>query len=245
MLKLRDNIRMNMYQHRRERLQALIDAEYGGKRVLFGDKTGLSDSRLAQLLSSTFRKGMAFSEKTARKLEELAGLPPLYFDQAAGAEAPNTGIRVLHPDDPLPEDVVLVPEWRIEFAAGNGRQAVFEIVEETEPANYRLSWFQKERINPAHVRRVRVTGDSQEPFLYDGDVVLINLDETQVVDAKLYAIRYDDDLRIKFLFKKLDGTLILRSVNAAYPDEEVSPDLANEHISIIGRVRDKSGKGGL
>lgn len=156
-----------------------------------------------------------------------------------------SGIRALHPEDPLPDDVVAVPESRIEFSAGPGRQAVFELVEDTEPANYRLSWFQKERINPDSVRRFRVTGDSLEDFLHHGDTVLVNLDETSVVDGKLYAIRYENDLRIKFLYRKLDGTLILRSKNSAYPDEEVPPELVNEHISIIGRVRDKSGKGGL
>jgi phage repressor protein C with HTH and peptisase S24 domain len=38
---------------------------------------------------------------------------------------------------------------------------------------------------------------------------------------------------------------VLRSVNPAYRDEEVGPELAQEHISIIGRVRDTSGTGGL
>jgi phage repressor protein C with HTH and peptisase S24 domain len=138
-----------------------------------------------------------------------------------------------------------VPESRIEFSAGNGRELHFELEEDNEPATYRLSWFQKERINPDRVKRFRVIGDSQEPFLYHRDTVLVNLDETHVVDGKLYAIRYGSDLRIKYLYRRLDGTLILRSRNPEYKDEEIPPELANEHISIIGRVRDKSGKGGL
>lgn len=147
-------------------------------------------------------------------------------------------------DDGVPDDVVLVPESKIEFAAGDGR-INYELVEDEEPATYRRSWFQKYGINPDRVRRFRVTGDSMEPLLYARDTILVNLDETQVIDGRLYAIRYGDQLRVKYLSRRLDGALVLRSVNPAYRDEEVPAELANEHITVIGRVRDRSGTGGL
>nr|WP_315249261.1 S24 family peptidase [uncultured Duganella sp.] len=154
-------------------------------------------------------------------------------------------IRAVHPDDAERDDLVYVPESRIEFSAGNGRTAIYELIEDQEPASYRLSWFQKHRINPNRVRRFRVSGDSMEPLLYARDTILVNEEETTVVDGKLYAIRYGDELRVKYLRKLLDGTLVLHSVNPLYDDEKVSPELAQEHISIIGRVRDRSGTGGL
>jgi phage repressor protein C with HTH and peptisase S24 domain len=153
-------------------------------------------------------------------------------------------VAAFHPDDDLPDDIVLVPESRIEFSGGNGR-INYELVEDQEPATYRRSWFQKYGINPERVRRFRVAGDSMEPLLYARDTILVNLDETQVVDGRLYALRYGDQLRVKYLSRRLDGTLILRSVNPSYKDEEVSSELANEHITVIGRVRDRSGTGGL
>ena len=157
---------------------------------------------------------------------------------------PST-VTAVHPDDEKRDDLVYVPESRIEFAAGNGRTAVYELNEDQEPATYRLSWFQKYGINPDRVRRFRVSGDSMEPFLYPRDTILVNQDETNVIDGKLYAIRYGDELRVKYLSRRIDGTMILRSANPLYKDEEVSPELANEHITVIGRVRDRSGTGGL
>lgn len=154
-------------------------------------------------------------------------------------------VTAIHPDDARLEDVVYVPESRIEFAAGNGRTAMYELIEDQEPASYRLSWFQKYGINPQHVRRFRVSGDSMEPMLFARDTILVNMDETNVIDGKMYAIRYGDELRVKYLSRRLDGTMILRSINPNYKDEEVSPELAGEHISVIGRVRDASGTGGL
>lgn len=159
--------------------------------------------------------------------------------------AHKSGVIAFHPDDPKSSDIVYVPESRIEFSAGNGRTPVYELNEEQEPAAYRLSWFQKERMNPDRVRRFRVSGDSMEPYLYASDTILVNTDETNIVEGKLYAIRYDDELRVKFLSRRLDGTLVLRSMNPLYKDEEVAPALAEEHISVIGRVRDRAGRGGL
>lgn len=149
-----------------------------------------------------------------------------------------------HPDDGPPDGMVLVPESRIEFSAGNGR-VNYELVEDEEPASYRLSWFQKYGIKPEKVRRFRVHGDSMVPMLYPRDTILVNTEETNVVDGRLYAIRYGDELRVKYLSRRLDGTLILRSLNPAYKDEEVPPHVAEEHITVIGRVRDRSGTGGL
>lgn len=154
-------------------------------------------------------------------------------------------IHAIHPDDEEREDIIYVPESRIEFAAGNGRTATYELIEDQEPASYRLSWFHKHRINPHNVRRFRVSGDSMEPLLFARDTILVNLDETSIIDGKLYAIRYGDELRVKYLRRLLDGTLILRSVNPLYDDERIPPELAQESISIIGRVRDRSGTGGL
>jgi phage repressor protein C with HTH and peptisase S24 domain len=151
-------------------------------------------------------------------------------------------------EDVMPLDVLQVKEYRVRFSAVNGHQVSYEAIEESEPAAYRISWFHKTGIKPKNARRFKVVGDSMEPFLFANDSVLVDTadtDPTRILDGKVYAIRYGNDLRIKRLFRRLDGTLILRSDNPTYKDEEVPPELADEHITILGRVRDKSGAGGL
>lgn len=172
-------------------------------------------------------------------------LPKYRAGKSGAAEVNQSNITAIHPDDDHDDDIVYVPESRIEFSGGPGRVASYELVEDQEPATYRLSWFQKYGINPKRVRRFRVWGDSMEPMLFARDTILVNMDETTVVDGKMYAIRYGDELRVKYLSRRLDGTMILRSVNPLYKPEELSPELASEHITVIGRVRDASGTGGL
>jgi phage repressor protein C with HTH and peptisase S24 domain len=203
--------------------------------------SGASKSVVNQWLNDKIK---SIDIRYALAIERNLGYSHIWLMTGEG-EPRITNIRALHPEDPLPDDVIAVPESRIEFAAGNGRTAVFELVEDEEPATYRRSWFQKHGINPDRVRRFRVSGDSMEPMLFARDTILVNLDERNVIDGKMYAIRYGDELRVKYLSRRLDGTLLLRSVNPAYPVEEISPDLVEQHISIIGRVRDTSGTGGL
>lgn len=194
----------------------------------------------------------------ARLVGAFLGVNPLWLETGEGVanlisltkakfpdhDANTSRVSAIHPDDERLEDVVYVPESKIQFSAGSG-QVAYEIVEDEEPATYRLSWFQKYGINPERVRRFRVSGDSMVPMLFPRDTILVNTDETNIVDGKLYAIRYGDELRVKYLSRRLDGTVVLRSLNPAYKDEEVSAQMAQEHISVLGRVRDRSGTGGL
>ena len=156
-------------------------------------------------------------------------------------------VASLGDDDDHSDDYIQIRESEVRFAAGNGRTAHYDELAESVPATYRREWFAKEGINPDNARRFKVHGDSMEPFLFDGDTVLVNLGEMTVLNGKVYALRYGDELRIKRVYKKLDGGLILHSDNTDYlpRDEELTPAMVHEHITIIGRVRDKSGTGGL
>ncbi|WP_219116106.1 LexA family transcriptional regulator [Janthinobacterium sp. UMAB-56] len=206
----------------------------------------VSDWERGKGMPETARLG-ALAKRLGMTISELMGeaTPRLDAKDRTDGSRGASKVNAIHPDDPMDDDVVYVPESRIEFAAGNGRNAMYELIEDQEPASYRLSWFQKYGINPERVRRFRVSGESMEPMLFDRDTILVNTDEVNIIDGKMYAIRYGDELRVKYLFRKLDGTLTLRSVNPLFKDEEVPSQLANEHISIIGRVRDRSGTGGL
>lgn len=210
-------------------------------------KNGGNQSEMARFIGVTPQAVQKWisgeSEPRGKNLEAAAnflGLTPAFLKYGQ----PGL-VTAIHPDDTPPDDVVFVPESRIEFSGGNGKVAMYELVEDEEPATYRLSWFQKYKINPDRVRRFRVSGHSMEPMLYPRDTILVNTEETNIIDGKMYAIRYGDELRVKYLSRRLDGTLTLRSVNPDYKDEELSPAMVAEHITVIGRVRDTSGTGGL
>jgi phage repressor protein C with HTH and peptisase S24 domain len=162
-----------------------------------------------------------------------------------GADGGNL-IATFHPEDPASEGEVRIPESRVRFSGGHGHSLAYEAIDDSEPATYRLSWFQKERINPKKARRFRVTGNSMEPMLFPGDSILVNLEETTVREGLIYVFRHGNELKVKKLIPKADGSLVLRSINRDdYPDDTVPAEVVADQITIIGRVRDKSGRGGL
>lgn len=142
-------------------------------------------------------------------------------------------------------DLMQLKESIVHFGSAAKPKISYELIEESEPVAYPLAWLKEQNIYPEKIKRFRVNGENMEPFLFNGDTVLVNLDETTISNSKVYALRYGKELRIQRLFKKLDGTLILRSDNTSFIDEEVLPEQVEKHITIIGRVRGKFGYGGL
>lgn len=185
-------------------------------------------------------------------LASLYGVEALWLAEGRGKklredpqEIPGEEIVAYDLEDRLSDRLVLIPEYNISFNTENGH-VVYEAEQGTE-RGYERSWMTNNHINNKKAKRFKVRGDSMEPTLYDGDSVLVNEGESEnIVDGKVYALRYGNELWIKRLFKKLDGSLILHSDNTVlYQREELSPEMVDENITIIGRVRDKSGKGGL
>ncbi len=195
--------------------------------------------------------------ETAAMIEAATGYRASWLVTGVGAKKINElntallsngkPVQTWHQEAPAPLGMVLISQYKIKFSAGNGRTANFEEMVESSPRAYKEDWLKRQGMKPENVRRFKVDGDSMEPFLYSGDTVLVNLAEVNVQNGKVYALRYGEDLRIKRLYKRLNGGLILHSDNPDHRprDEELSADEVNEHIGIIGRVRDKSGSGGL
>lgn len=143
------------------------------------------------------------------------------------------------------DSFVYLRRSKIAFGRDSAGTMSMEFIEESDAVAYPLSWFEKNRIDPKNIRCLKVQDQSMDPLLCENDLVLVDHSENIIKDGHVYAFRYGVKLRIRKIFSQLDGTLILHSINSSYKDEVVSPKLANEHISIIGRVRYKSGNGGL
>lgn len=144
-------------------------------------------------------------------------------------------ILVWETEDELPPgDYVLVPRLSIRLSAGNGRAAVE--IDKKMPQAFRADWIRARRLKPRCLTCMSAAGDSMSPWLNDGDAVVVDRGDRDVRDGQPYAVRYGDELRVKRLFRRFDGGLLLRSDNAdRYPDETITPDEL-EHVEVIGRV---------
>lgn len=210
-------------------------------------EVGMGQGTLSELMK--IGTGSAFTTQIAK----ACGVDAHWLATGEGEMLPTPlalvgkPVAVLESGEEPGDAYLQIPEYDVRFAAGNGRTALFDELETSVPRTYRRDWFVREGINPLHCKCFKVHGDSMEPMLFDGDSVLVNLAETSILNGKVYAIRYGDELRIKRLYRQLNGTVILHSDNPSFlpRDEELTETQAATHIAIIGRVRDKSGAGGL
>jgi len=136
---------------------------------------------------------------------------------------------------PLDDDEVEVPFFMdVELAAGLGS----ELKQENHGPKLRFS---KSTLRMCGVQSenavcVKVSGNSMEPSLFDGDVVGINLGDKRVVDGKSYAINHDGLLRIKRLYLVGGGGLRINSFNQdEHPDETLGLE-SRALVTVIGRV---------
>lgn len=134
---------------------------------------------------------------------------------------------------PLPDDEVEVPFLKdIEFACGDGR------VHSEDHNGFKL------RFSKATLRRVGAnsdgsgvlcfpaSGDSMEPVIPDGATVAVDTGNKRIIDGELYAINQGDLKRIKQLYRKPGGKILIRSINRDYDDEEAD----EADVEIIGFV---------
>lgn len=201
-------------------------------------------SRLANVsqasLSYIETKNPERSEFLPRIAEALGVTPDEIVNRGTEAETVIVG------DPTQTAQFVEIPEYDIAFSAGNGCYTA-EVVPDSRPKVYSLSFFQNRHINPEKCKRYKVSGDSMEPLLYDGDSVLAYEEPvgTKIRDGYVYVVRYGSELRIKRLTHNLDGSVTLRSVNPAHKDFTIPAQDVCDQFAILGRVIDKSGSGGL
>lgn len=141
------------------------------------------------------------------------------------------------PDDLDPNAYVIIPHVNVRFSAGNGCIAEFEPTEKELGTAQPIDWIHKKKVSPKNLVTVDIDGDSMEPRIPNGSVVMIDKSVNtldQVQSGRVYAIRYGDELKIKRLSKRFDGALVIDSDNPDYKSEIVEPSQL-EHISIIGK----------
>ncbi|MCM2537684.1 hypothetical protein NDN94_07565 [Burkholderia glumae] len=146
-------------------------------------------------------------------------------------------LKVWESESDLGDDYVLIPRLDIKFSAGNGR-IVWHVDQKSQKQAFRKSWCMRLGINPEHAATIIADGSSMEPRVLDGDSLVVDYKALHVLDGKVYALAYQNEVYVKRLFKKPDGGLRVASDNAdkvRYPDMDLSAEQV-EYVQIIGRV---------
>lgn len=75
-------------------------------------------------------------------------------------------------------------------------------------------WLDRKGLNPVHLIAIEVKGESMEPNLYDGDLIVINTADTRLVNGEVYAVNYEGEAVVKRMIRE-GGQWYLSSDNPA------------------------------
>lgn len=143
------------------------------------------------------------------------------------APPPSTGIS--------PADYVYIPRFDVSASAGPGLFADQEQV--IDYMAFREDWVRRALgVDPTRLVLITAQGDSMEPTIRSGDLLLIDTSVDRILDDAIYVICRGGQLVVKRLQRFFRGAIAIRSDNPAYVDETLdAADL--EDLRVAGRVR--------
>lgn len=139
----------------------------------------------------------------------------------------------LSPESVIDQEFTLVPKVKARLCAGGG-----SLETDGRVVGYYAfkTDFLRRKGSPKNMVLMGVVGDSMEPSLLDGDTVLIDESQNEIITGGFFAVGIESEVFVKNL-DRIPGKLVLRSQNARYAPIEIDMDgdLASS-VRIIGRV---------
>ncbi|MBP3155211.1 XRE family transcriptional regulator [Aliivibrio fischeri] len=123
--------------------------------------------------------------------------------------------------------VVSIPYYNVSASAGLGSVNDLETYSYVDIENLNVS-------NIEHLVCITASGDSMEPVLKDGSVLVVNTQNKNIVDGNMYVFRQDDFLRVKLMSYEKNHLRII-SYNKEYKDEIYNFSEISD-LSIVGQV---------
>ncbi|HHB80601.1 MAG TPA: XRE family transcriptional regulator [Aliiroseovarius sp.] len=159
----------------------------------------------------------------------ILGIPPTY----AHSEHQNSEFHGKENPTVTQGNFVSVP--RLDVAASAGHGSLVESEEGAGTYAFKREWLTRRGLSPDKLAVISVAGDSMEPDLYDGDLILINQGDTALADGRIFAVRYSGALFVKSVQFFPGERIFLNSRNQKYASILIDQD-DGEEVQIIGRV---------
>lgn len=195
----------------------LAEAIFPEKVTAFALRTGVAQPTLSKYL-----KGLGTSPRLdiAAHLARATGVTLEWLVWGQG-------------DGPQGGDLIKVPRYAVELAAGDGRWN--EARQWVEDMPFTPEFFRKvlNRSSALGLSVLEARGDSMFPTIQDGAMVLVDEMQQRIGDG-IFAFVLDGDARLKRFRRSMSGLTII-SDNSAYPAEEIDTSQLSA-LQIIGQV---------
>lgn len=214
---------------RHERIAKAIAAS-GKKKGQIATECGVANSAVTQWLSG---ESKSLKPENLYALAQATGFRAEWIAIGTGPE------REAEQDSGSPSEVeyASIPQLTAKGSSGNGY--LNDHVEISGGLAFKRAWLKREGLKEHTLRVIYNHGESNWPTLTDGEVLLVDLSQTEARNGKMFAL-YDQDgeVIIKRLIRDIAGGWVIRSDNqdkTRYPDMPIS-DEGMRGVDVIGRV---------
>jgi len=136
--------------------------------------------------------------------------------------------------DEIKDQFVWIDVVEAHFSCGSGESIEFHFDAINGKIPFPPAFLKDRNVTEQTMKIIKAKGDSMADFIKDGDLVGINLGQTDIMDGGIYAVYLAGDGMIKQIFKEADGSLILHSLNSKYPDKIVTEE-NGRNFKVMGR----------
>jgi hypothetical protein len=184
------------------------------------------------LISNIRRKRHGLpSLENLEKLADVLGLELYFGHPRQSGETINPLSN--HEKVTLLDDFAFVDRFDVQLSAGPGANG--DNARQLSPVAFRKEWLSQQGLRADRCVVCSVRGNSMEPMLFDGDLVLLNKNRSETRDGQVFGVvDIEGDVRIKRL-ERVNGGLLLRSDNPECPTELRLGEDANR-VRIIGAL---------
>lgn len=206
----------------------LAISQSGIKKSHLAQQLGVSPSAITQWTSGTTKKLEGGNLIAAAK---ILGVSPAWLATGKGEMTVNKEAVIVdeHPES----DFIGVRRVKFKLSAGISGYSVEYLNGHRSPIFFRRDWIEARKLNPNTLFAVEVSGQSMEPSLFAGDIVVVNTADITTADGEVFAANYEGELVVKRLVRNA-GAWYCVSDNQ---DKRRFPDkVCDEHTTLIGRV---------
>lgn len=214
----------------------VLNMEFKDRLKTARKNAGLTQTALAaatgidQTSISDLERGKSQSTSYVAKIATICGVSPIWLADGIGEmlDSGNVG------GSPSEKDYALIPQYSAKGDCGEGY--LNGHTEINGGLVFKREWLKKIGSKPENLLVIYAQGDSMEPFIFEGDVVLFDTSETEPKHKQVYVIRRPDgSISIKRLNQLMSGAWIIKSDNPAHDDEQASEETIS-NMPILGRV---------
>jgi len=203
--------------------------------------TGVSQPAISKICSGQIKRSSYASDfAKAMKVSPdwlIYGIGEMDFTPEQTSKAAYEMLSKMVGEDPSESPMIRVPRLDVSASMGTG-SIVPEYDVVAEEIVLRKDWVSRNLniTNVSNLAMITGSGDSMTPTFNDGDTLIVDTGVKEVAADAVYVLTVNDQLYIKRLQRRPDGSILMISDNKQY-EPYVITDGEKEKFQVLGRVK--------